>query len=140
MVCCAVASSMAPQPALARNSRYSAAVGRSSARTIPSISFLAGAAGFVAALRLAHIHRAVGLFERAAHFRMGVEDGDADRCAGLHRTAAERKAQAIDRLLEHERLRPRVGLAEIPQQHRELVAAEPADDVGRAHLARQYLR
>ena len=38
------------------------------------------------------------------------------------------------------RLGPRIGLAEIPQQQRELVAAEPPDHVGGAHLARQHVR
>src|SRR5215470_1233112 len=140
MVWCAIDASMSPQPALARNSRYSATEGSSSARTIPPISCLACAAGLVPALRLAHIHGAVGLLERGAHFRMAVEDGDADRGAGPHRVAVERETQGIDRLLKLGRLSPGIGLAEIPQQHRELIAAEPADDVGGAHLARQRLR
>src|SRR5262245_26243592 len=140
MVWRAIDSSILPQPALARNSRYSAAEGSSSAKTIPSISCLACAAGLVPALRLAHIHGAVGLLERGAHFRMAVEDGDADRGAGPHRVAVERETQGIDRLLQFGRLGPGIGLAEIPQEYRELIAAEPADDVGGAHLARQRLR
>src|SRR5689334_24877454 len=122
MVRRAIDSSMSPQPVLERSSRYSATEGNSSARIIPSISCLAVAAGLVPALRLAHIHGAVGLFERGPHFRMAVEHGDADRCAGPPRVAGERETQGIDRLLQLSRLGPRIGLAQIPQQHRELVA------------------
>src|SRR5262245_1237368 len=136
MVWRAISSSMAPQPALARSSLYSFADGKSSATTMGSISAsrFACAAGFMAALRLAHIHGAVGLLPRGAHLRVAIENGNADRGAGLHRAAVERDVQAVDRLLQHDRLRPRIGLAEIPQEHSELVAAEPADHVGGAHL------
>ena len=50
------------------------------------------------------------------------------------------KCQPVDRFLQRRRLGPGVGLAEIPQQQRELVAAEPADHVGGAHSARQQRR
>src|SRR5215510_493411 len=141
MVWRATSSSMAPQPALARSSPYSFAVGKSSASTMGfiSVSRLACAAGLMATLRLAHIHGAVGLLQRGARLRMAIEDGNADRGSGLHCAAAERDAHAVDRLLQHDSLRPRIGLAEIPQQHGELVAAEPADDVGGAHLAQERL-
>ena len=67
----------------------------------------------------------------------GVEDRDAGGSARGNGAAAEDEGQAVDRLLQRGRLGPGVGLAEIPQQQRELVAAEPADHVGGAHLARQ---
>ena len=47
------------------------------------------------------------------------------------------KAQPVDGLFQQRRLGPGVGLAEIPQQQRELVAAEPADHVGGTHLIQQ---
>ena len=80
-------------------------------------------------LRLAHIHRAVGLFQRAAQFRMWAEDRDTGRGAGADGAAAKHEGQAIDRLFQQRRLGLGIGLAEIPQQQRELVAAEPADHV-----------
>ena len=53
---------------------------------------------------------------------------------------SKHEGQAIDRLLQRGRLGPGIGLAEIPQQQRELVAAEPADHVGCAHLAQAASR
>ena len=47
-------------------------------------------------------------------------------------------AKPVDRLLQQRRLGAGVGLAEIPQQQRELVAAEPADHIGGAHMAEQF--
>ena len=91
-------------------------------------------------LRLAHIHRAVGLLQRAAGFGMGAENRNAGGGAGRDGAAAKHEGEAIDGLLQRGRLGLGVGLAEIPQQQRELVAAEPADHVGGAHLARAAWR
>ena len=68
-----------------------------------------------------------------------IEDRDAGGSARGNGAAAEHEGQAVDRLFQRGRLGPGIGLAEVPQQHRELVAAEPADHVGGAHLAQQRL-
>ena len=47
------------------------------------------------------------------------------------------KCQPVDGLFEHRRLGFGVGLAEIPQEQRELVAAEPPDQVRGSHVSRQ---
>src|SRR5438552_1334638 len=86
-------------------------------------------AGSMPPLRLAHIHRAVRLFQRSAQFRMRTEDRYTGRSAGGNRAATKHEGQTIDRLLQRRRLGLGIGLAEIPQQQRKLVAAEPADHV-----------
>src|SRR5215207_1128694 len=77
--------------------------------------------------RLAHIHGAVRRFPRAAGFGLGIAKGDARGGARGNGAAIEVEGEAIDRFLQRGRLGPGIGLAEIPQQQRELVAAEPTD-------------
>src|ERR1700735_3501069 len=82
---------------------------------------------FVAPLRLAHIHRAVGVYQRLRGFRMRPENRDTRGDAGRTRVALEGKTKAVDVLLKRCRLGMRIGFAEVPQQQRKLVAAEPSD-------------
>jgi len=84
----------------------------------------------VPTLRLARIHGAVGLFQCFSGFRVGPEDRDSGGSTGHDGMTAEHEAQAIDRLLQRRRLGFGVGLAEIPQQYRELIAAQSTDAVG----------
>src|SRR6478672_1637266 len=58
----------------------------------------------VPALRLTHIHRAVGLFERAAGFGMQTEERDAGRRARGHRAATKDEGEPVDHLLQRRRL------------------------------------
>ena len=90
----------------------------------------------MAPLRLADIHRTVGLIENAVD--IGMRGDDRNACGGARGDAAatEHEAQAIDRVFQRSRLGTRVSLTEIPQQHRELVAAEAADHVGGTYLVR----
>ena len=69
---------------------------------------------------------------------MRPKHGDACGYAGRDCAACEGKTEAVDVLFQRRRLGVRVGLAEIPQQQRKLVAAEPPDHVGRTDLARQH--
>ena len=60
---------------------------------------------------------------------MGAEDREpaGGRC---HGPAAKAECQPVDGLFQRRRLGPRVGFAQVPQQQRKLVAAEPPDHVG----------
>ena len=86
------------------------------------------------ALRLADIHGAIGLIERMSGIRPRIQDGDAGRGAGMDRTVDEREAQTIDGLLERSRLGAGLRFIQIPQQHAEFVASEPANHVGGTHM------
>jgi len=86
-------------------------------------------------LCLTHVHRAVRLLQRAARFGVQTKDRNAGGSARSDIVAAEHEGEPVDRFFQGGRLGPGVGLAEIPQQHGELVAAEAADHIGGAYLA-----
>ena len=54
-------------------------------------------------LRLADVHRAIGLFQRAASLGMGAEDSYARGSARCHDVAAEGECQVVDTLLQRRR-------------------------------------
>ena len=68
----------------------------------------------------------------------GPENSDARGDAGRNRVAFEGETKAVDVLLKCRRLGVGIGFAEIPQQQRKLVAAEPPDHVGGTDLLRQH--
>ncbi len=55
-------------------------------------SFAVESVSLVPPLRLAYIHRAVGLFQRLAGFRMRAENRDAGGCTRADGTAAEHES------------------------------------------------
>ena len=66
----------------------------------------------------------------------GPRIGNAGRRSRRRRVRPPKvKVKPVDGLFQRRRFRPRIGFAQVPQQHRELVAAEPPDHVGGAHLA-----
>ena len=94
--------------------------------------------GLMPPLRLAHIHRAVGFFQRAWPASVwGPRMATPAEAPAFDGAATKHEAEPIDRLFQRRRLGVSVGLAEIPQQQCELVAAEPPDHVGGADVAQQ---
>jgi hypothetical protein len=59
---------------------------------------------FVAALRLADIHRAIGFRQRPCRFRVGCEDRDASRDAGRNGLTASSLANGYQHFVESKSL------------------------------------
>ena len=57
-------------------------------------------ASLVPPLRLAHIHRAVGFFQRPAGFRLNIKDRYSGGCARGEGAAAKYEGEPIDRLFQ----------------------------------------
>ena len=79
---------------------------------------------------LADVHRAVGFLQCASRFCVRAEDGYASGGTRRDIAACKHESETIDRSLQRRGLGSRVRLAQIPQQHREFVPAQPTDDIG----------